>query len=169
MTLACLDAAYSDAAAGAACVVFPAWSAARPARVLTWRQGAADAYEPGAFYKRELPLLLALLGQVSPAPSTVIVDGYVWLDAGRRPGLGAVLHERLGGSVPVVGVAKTAFGDAASWCIAVERGGSRRPLFVSAVGMTADEAAAGVRAMHGPHRIPTLLHLADREARAMLG
>jgi deoxyribonuclease V len=64
-------------------------------------------------------------------------------------------------------VAKTSFGDA-SWCIPVVRGESQRPLFVSAVGMDAEEAAEGVHAMHGRHRIPTLLQLVDREARAAL-
>jgi deoxyribonuclease V len=43
-------------------------------------------------------------------------------------------------------------------------------LFVSAVGIGVDEAAKAVRAMHGPHRMPTLLKLVDRAARdAMLG
>jgi deoxyribonuclease V len=48
------------------------------------------------------------------------------------------------------------------------RGGSRRPLFVSAVAMSAEEAAAGIRAMHGRHRIPTLLQFVDHAARAAL-
>jgi deoxyribonuclease V len=165
--IACLDAAYAEAAASAACALFPAWEAAVPAQVLTWRQGTAAAYEAGAFYKRELPLLLAVLGQAEHPPATVVIDGYVWLDGERRPGLGAFLHEALGRRMPVVGVAKSSFGDA-SWCVPVVRGGSRRPLFVSAVGMAAEEAAEGIRAMHGRHRIPTLLQLVDREARAAL-
>jgi deoxyribonuclease V len=165
---ACLDAAYSQTSAGAACVLFPSWEAATAADVLTLRQGAAAAYEPGAFYKRELPLLLGLLQRLEPVPAVAVVDGYVWLDAGRRPGLGAMLHDALGRRVPVVGVAKTSFGDASSWCVPVARGGSRRPLFVSAVGLSAQEAAMGVLGMHGRHRIPTLLRLADRAARAAL-
>jgi deoxyribonuclease V len=167
-SIACLDAAYSETSAAAACALFSDWDAAVPDRVLTWRQGAAAAYEPGAFYKRELPLLLAVLGQLDCPPVTVIIDGYVWLDGERRPGLGAILHEALARRIPVVGVAKTSFGDAASWCIPVMRGGSRRPLFVSAAGMSADEAAMRVRSMHGRHRIPTLLQLVDHEARAAL-
>jgi len=166
--IACLDAAYADAAASAACALFPAWEAATPARVLTWCQGAAAAYEPGAFYKRELPLLLAVLAQAEHPPATIVIDGYVWLDGERRPGLGAILHEALERRIPVIGVAKTSFGDA-SWCVPVARGGSRRPLFVSAVGMAAEDAVAGIRSMHGRHRIPTLLQLVDRAARAALG
>jgi deoxyribonuclease V len=164
--LACLDAHYADSAASAACVLFAAWDAAEPLQVLTTRQGAAAAYEPGAFYKRELPILLAVLDRLGQPPGTVLVDGYVWLDGG-RPGLGARLHEALGGRIPVVGVAKTAFAGATAG-IAVERGGSRRPLYVSAVGIDTAEAARGVQSMHGQHRIPTLLQLADRTARDTL-
>lgn len=166
--LACLDAAYSEAAAAAACVLFTAWDSVAPARTLTWRQGPAAAYEPGAFYKRELPLLLAILGQAEPLPETILIDGYVWLDADRRPGLGARLHEALGGRAQIVGVAKSSFGDAASWCVPVMRGGSRRPLLVSAAGVPAEHAAERVRAMHGRHRIPTVLQLADLAARKAL-
>jgi deoxyribonuclease V len=164
---ACLDAAYNDSAASAACVLFPTWGAATPLRVLTTRQGAAPAYEPGAFYKRELPLLLAVLDQLERPPGTIIVDGYVWLDAAGRPGLGAMLHRALAERIPVVGVAKTAFAGADAG-IPVVRGGSGRPLYVSAVGIDAEEAAKGVQSMHGRHRIPTLLQVADRAARDAL-
>jgi deoxyribonuclease V len=167
-SIACLDAAYSETKAGAACAVFPVWDASAADQVLTWRQGAAAAYEPAALYKRELPLLLAVLEQVVPAPGTILVDGYVWLDGARRPGLGAILYDALAGRAPVVGIAKTSFRDAASWCIPVVRGGSRRPLYVSAVGMSAEEAAERVRTMHGEHRIPTLLQVVDHAARAAL-
>ena len=93
--IACLDAAYSHASASAACVLFSTWSAGTPLRMLTSRQGAPVAYEPGSFYKRELPLLLAVLRKVERLPAIIIVDGYVWLDAHHRPGLGAILHEVL--------------------------------------------------------------------------
>ena len=167
--IACFDAAYSHASAGAACVLFSAWSDGAAQRTLIARQGAPAAYEPGSFYKRELPLLLAVLKKIERLPAMIIVDGYVWLDADQRPGLGAILHDTLAKRVPVIGVAKTVFGDA-SWCEPVLRGVSQRPLFVSAVGIGVDEAAKGVRAMHGPHRIPTLLKLVDRAARdALLG
>jgi deoxyribonuclease V len=164
---ACLDAAYSNSAAAAACVLFAAWDAAAPLHVLTARRAAAAAYEPGAFYKRELPLLLAVLEQLEHPPGILVVDGYAWLDGEARPGLGAMLYRELAERVPVVGVAKSAFAGASA-CIPVSRGGSRRPLFVSAAGMEAAAAAGGVQSMHGPHRIPTLLQLADHAARAAL-
>ncbi|MFL5421116.1 MAG: endonuclease V, partial [Myxococcales bacterium] len=65
--------------------------------------------------------------------------------------------------IAVVGVAKSAFrgGEA----LPILRGTSRHSLFVTAVGMDAREAAQHVRAMHGAHRIPTLLKRADRLSR----
>jgi deoxyribonuclease V len=165
--IACLDAAYSETSAGGACALFSTWDAAKPQHVLTCRRGVAAAYEPGSFYKRELPILLELLHQLERLPPTIIIDGYVWLDGDHRPGLGAILYQALAQQSAVVGVAKTSFGDV-SWCRPVIRGESQRPLFVSAVGADAEEVANGVRAMHGRHRIPTLLQLVDREARAAL-
>jgi deoxyribonuclease V len=50
--------------------------------------------------------------------------------------------------------------------VEVLRGASKAPLYVSAVGIAADDAATAVRAMHGPHRIPTLLARVDAIARA---
>ena len=164
---ACLDAAYTDRAASAACVLFAAWDAAAPLRILTTRRAAAAAYEPGAFYKRELPLLLAVLARLEHRPSMLVIDGYVWLAGEDRPGLGAMLYRELAQHVPVVGVAKSAFAGASA-SIPVIRGGSRRPLFVSAAGIETATAASGVRSMHGRHRIPTLLQLADHAARAAL-
>jgi deoxyribonuclease V len=166
-SIACLDAAYSNSSASAACALFSAWDAAIPTQVLAWRQGVAADYEPGSFYKRELPLLLAVLEQTDHPPAIIIIDGYVWLDGNGKPGLGGILYKTLAERIPIIGVAKTKFGDA-SWCVPVVRGSSLRPLFVSAVGMDAHKAARAVHRMHGAHRIPTMLQLVDREARAAL-
>ena len=48
----------------------------------------------------------------------------------------------------------------------VLRGQSRRPLFVSAVGMDLEEACARVKEMHGNFRVPWAMSEADRLARA---
>ena len=78
--IACLDGAYEEAAAGVACVLFTGWASPEAAATLS-RYFALKpaAYEPGAFYKRELPLLLEILGVANRAISTIIIDGYVWL------------------------------------------------------------------------------------------
>lgn len=163
--IACLDVDYRAETARAACVAFPAWDAAEPSRVVTATLPAFADYEPGAFYKRELPALLAVIDAARQDFDAIIVDGYVWLDNVGRPGLGARLHEALSRRVPIVGVAKTPLrGD--TWSVRLLRGASRRPLLVTAAGMEAQAAADAVRAMHGEHRIPTMVRLADAACRA---
>jgi deoxyribonuclease V len=160
--IACVDVDYRDDSAQAACVLLRDWTDADSACVYVERIAGVAPYQPGQFYRRELPCLLAVLAKVKEPLDAVIVDGYVWLRHG-TPGLGAHLYEALGGTVPIVGVAKTRFASAAAE--AVVRGTSRRPLFVTAAGMPLADAAAGVRHMHGPFRIPTLLRKVDQLAR----
>jgi deoxyribonuclease V len=144
-----------------ACVGFVDWTDAVAAREHVVRSdGSAAAYEPGRFFERELPYLRAALASFGEPIELAIVDGYVWLADG-VPGLGAHLHAAIG--VPVIGVAKTAY--AGSNAIAITRGESANPLFVTAVGLDAQVAADHVVAMHGPFRIPTLLKRADSLAR----
>ena len=119
-------------------------------------------YAPGQFYLRELPCLLAVIDRLDALPRTIVVDGYVFLGP-ERPGLGAHLYDALAGNVPVVGVAKRPFRDA--FAVPVRRGESARPLYVTAIGLAVGEAAAHVRAMHGEHRIPTLLRRVDALSR----
>ena len=122
------------------------------------------AYEPGAFYKRELPCLLAVL-EVSPKVTHVVIDGYVWLDTAGTPGLGAHLHAALGGEVPVIGIAKTAY-RGSEMASKLERPGSAKPLFVTSIGIEPAEALLRVQRLHGPYRIPTLLKLVDQLSRS---
>ena len=166
--IAYLDAAYSESAASAACLVATDPGSPAPTRHATVRQGAPVPYEPGSFYKRELPLLLAVLHKAAPIPDLIVIDGYVWLDADGALGLGAHLHEALGKNHTIIGVGKTAYRGAETWCEQVVRGSGSRPLFVTAAGMTPKAAAAIVRAMHGEHRIPTLIRRADTLAREAL-
>lgn len=165
--LACVDVDYredqSPASAVAACVVFDHWSAKEATAEHVQELSAIEPYVPGQLYRRELPCLLAVLEASTHPLATVIVDGYAFLDADERPGLGAHLHRALGGRIPVVGVAKTFFHG--STALEVRRGDSRRPLYVTAVGMEAEAAAEGIARMHGPHRLPTLLKRVDRLCR----
>lgn len=165
--LACVDVQYFEAGhAFAAAAAFEDWSSEKPAAASCVEiEGPLAPYRPGELYRRELPCILAAL-QGAPSPlSTVVVDGYVYLDAAERPGLGAHLYEALGRRVAVVGVAKTPFFGAALG-LPVLRGTSKSPLFVSAVGIDVHAAAMAVRSMDGPARIPTLLRYVDRLARA---
>jgi deoxyribonuclease V len=162
--LACLDVDYRDEGAVAACVLFRDWADEHPAAERVERIARVEPYEPGQFYRRELPCLLAVLGTVAEGLEAVVIDGYVWLHDETTPGLGGHLYEALGRAVPVVGVAKTCFLSATA-ARPVLRGGSARPLYVTAVGVSADEAASRVRDMHGPYRIPALLKRVDQLCR----
>ncbi len=123
---------------------------------------AVPPYRSGEFYLRELPALRAVLDGVTGL-GLLVIDGYVDLDPSGRPGLGAHAHAEFG--IPVIGVAKSRF-HTATHAVVVERGSSLRPLFVTAAGMPADEAADLIRSMAGRYRLPEALRRADNLARA---
>jgi len=163
--LACVDVHYLEHEARGALLLFPDWTAEAATEQHVVHVPSPAGYRPGHFYERELPVLRALLARVARPVSIVLIDGYVWLSASNEKGLGAHLYEALGGALPVVGVAKTAF-KGSDFAVPVRRGDATRPLYVTAVGMDAGVAAGHVRAMHGPYRIPTLLKDVDRLSRA---
>ena len=104
--IVCLDVAYGDKAACAAGITAREWTDASAVEERAIQVPNAQPYEPGQFFRRELPCLLAVLKTLPPV-DVVIVDGFVWLGAGNKPGLGAHLYHALGERTPVVGVAKT--------------------------------------------------------------
>lgn len=151
---------YRPEGAVAAGVWFQGWAAdSVECQAVASISDVAD-YQPGEFYRRELPCLMDVLAR-GPRPDVVIVDGYVWLQD-RKPGLGAHLHAALG--ITVVGVAKTQFVGATD-VVEVKRGQSQSPLYVTAAGFSAQEAAAHVAEMHGEFRVPTMLKLVDSISR----
>jgi deoxyribonuclease V len=160
---ACLDVCYRASEAIAGCVLFHKWPDGQVAGEATARLDNPAPYVPGRFYLRELPGLLAVLGTVSVPLDAIVVDGLVWLPGEERQGMGAHLYAALGGTIPVIGVAKSPFRGAPA--VEVVRGKARRPLYVSAAGMAAEVAAGYVVSMHGAFRIPTLIRQADRLCR----
>lgn len=162
-----VDVGYREREVVAAAVGFVDWSSAEPVtEVVVYTDAPPAPYEPGRFYRRELPHLVGVLALLAPRDAqldAIVIDGYVWLGRG-NPGLGAHLHRTLGQTTPVVGVAKTAYAGASA--IEVVRGASARPLYVTAAGIDATTAAEHVLAMAGAHRIPTLLKRVDQLARA---
>src|ERR1700760_895189 len=118
-------------------------------------------YQPGEFFRRELPALRAVI-PASEELALIVIDGYVDLDPAGRPGLGAHVHAEYG--VPVIGVAKTPF-RTATHAARVLRGQSRKPLYVTAAGISVADAAHLVTGMAGKFRLPDALKLADRLAR----
>lgn len=168
-----IDVQYVDDTGYAAAVLFDTWTASTPLHVFTHVEHNVAEYQPGQFYKRELPPVLALLAASPTPPAVVVIDGFVNLDAAGRPGLGQHLFDALGGKVPIVGVAKNPFRlhgeegepDEQGGPGAITRGSSVRPLYVTSAGMSQTTAEELVIGMHGQHRLPTMLKLVDQEAR----
>ncbi|MBZ0185041.1 MAG: endonuclease V [Candidatus Obscuribacterales bacterium] len=165
--IGCVDVQYTSGIATTALVVFDHWQSSSPKDTFL-HEGPCDAdYEPGNFYKRELPCILAALQAADVVPRTILVDGYVWLDGNNdspRAGLGAHLFDAYDQSIAVIGVAKSRF--QSSNAQEVLRGRSTRPLFITAAGIDPVTAANHVRDMHGESRIPTMIKLADKLARS---
>lgn len=116
-----------------------------------------EPYQPGQFYRRELPAISAVLAE-GGCPDLLIIDGFVDLDPAGRPGLGAYVHAALG--IPIVGVAKTAFRPA-THAVPVVRGNATKPLYITAAGLDVERAAALVAAMAGRYRLPDALRRVD--------
>jgi deoxyribonuclease V len=168
VSIAFVDVDYKDTGARAACVVTESWEDQIPHSIYIRDIEVVAPYEPGNFYRRELPCILSVLGLLPALPETVVVDGYVWLASADRPGLGAHLYEALGRGTSVVGIAKTSFKgvESSTDVVRVLRGTSRKPLFVTAAGIEPEIAAKCVRRMAGKHRIPEIVRMTDGLSRS---
>jgi deoxyribonuclease V len=86
------------------------------------------------------------------------------LDDVETPGLGAHLYNRLDNRIPVIGVAKNRYKTSDS-AIEILRGKSKKPLYITAVGVDLISASKYIQCMHGDNRIPTLLKKVDQISR----
>ncbi|MFN8610153.1 MAG: endonuclease V [Vulcanimicrobiota bacterium] len=163
MPIVALDVHYLAEQARTGWVLFHEWSDGQAHQEGTVLYPRVADYEPGAFYKRELPCLWAAV-QALARPDMLVVDGFCWLGQG-QPGLGWHLHQALEGRCPVIGVAKTAYHGRPG--TPVRRGRSQTPLYVTACGVEEDWAARQIENMHGPFRVPSLLRRADQLARGL--
>lgn len=162
--LLAFDAHYRDDCSILAGAVFHKWEDEQAAEMRTWQFGEMPAYEPGKFYLRELPLLTQALSTFdSRAIDAIIIDGYVYLDAKGRLGLGGHLFASLQEKIPVVGVAKSYFRENAAE--QVLRGESKKPLYVTAAGMLPATAARKVAKMAGSFRMPDMLVQVDQASK----
>ena len=162
--LACVDVDYRGRGAMAACLVFQNWGDSVPVKRYTNFIGEVEEYKSGEFYRREMPPLLEVLKSVRENLSTIIIDGYVWLNSSYYPGMGAHLYRALKDGISVVGVAKSSRGQDGFSC-EVLRGESRNPLYVTSVGVGSGHASDCIKNMHGSYRLPTLLKSVDRLCR----
>jgi len=161
------DVHYTQSTAMAAGVLFKHWNALEPEREYTCGIQNIEPYEPGSFYKRELPCILTLIKKHNLSVNCIVVDGYVYLDDDLRAGLGKYLYDALDGVVSVIGVAKTPF-EGINDKHKILRGDSKTPLYITSTGDLA-EAKSSIVSMHGDFRIPTLLKRADTLCRTGAG
>ena len=122
-----------------------------------------EDYVPGQFYRRELKCVDAVLRQLPLEDlELIVVDGYA--DSGStEKALGAWVYEKYG--VPVIGVAKNKYKKCLVANTEVLRGGSSKPLHVTAMGIAHETAKDFVAKMSGQFRLPDLIKLADKCAR----
>lgn len=159
-----VDVDYRNDQAIVAGVSFNQWSDDKPVQEWVIQVSNPAAYESGQFYRRELPCILALLKQIDAVPEVIVIDGYVYLGHEEKPGLGQYLFEALHGDTVVIGVAKKRFKNTPER-VALYRGQSKRPLYVTAAGIDEDDARQLIARMVGHHRIPVLLKRADQLCR----
>ena len=140
--IAAFDVHYLDAAedpvAVAAAVVFADWRDPEAAATYLARVPSPAEYEPGQFFKRELPALRAVIDLVKEPIDTYVVDGYCTLSADGAPGSGVVsarsdacgfgwgIAGGRGGEKPVSGHDARGGGAAGEKYAAVVRDGVRR-------------------------------------------
>jgi len=159
-----IDVDYGENSALAAGVLFSNWDDMEAKDIFTSTINEISEYQPGHFYKRELPCILQLLKEHNLKPEIILVDGYVFLDGSEAAGLGKYLYDALDDKTIVIGVAKRSFKDISSK-YAVYRGESKKPLYVTSVGLDINLALESVARMYGKYRIPELLKKVDQVCR----
>lgn len=122
-----------------------------------------NEYISGEFYKRELPCILGLYENIKEDIGLIIIDGYVLLGKNKK-GLGYYLYETLNGKVPIIGVAKTYFNTCTDYG-EIYRGESKRPLYITSVGINLKYSCALIKNLNGKYRIPDLFKKVDQLTR----
>lgn len=160
------DTYYYDNSAKTVGVSFQNWEDAEALDIKFECLEGIQPYEPGSFYKRELPCILSLLKQYDLEEiRCIVVDGYCILNNENKYGLGGYLFEALGSRIPIIGVAKTRFKANTENVKELIRGESIKPLYISSIGISVEDAYGLIQCMDGEYRMPTLLKLLDMKTR----
>jgi deoxyribonuclease V len=162
-----IDVHFDSEGAMAAAVAFEAWDAPEATRTYTSRVPHIEKARPRELDLRDLPCIIQLLREHALEPDLIVIDGFVDLDAKETPGLGRHLFDALGGRTAVIGVSRSS-NPALPSQFEVFREEESRPLLVTSVGIDIGAAKAGLRAMHGRKRVPTLLKLVARVAKGAM-
>jgi len=160
------DTYYFENKAKTVCVSFKNWLDKTPFSIEEETIENVADYEPGAFYKRELPCILSLIKKYNLNEiELIIVDSYVLLDDNGKLGLGGHLFEKLNKSIPIIGVAKSGFHSNRINTKTLLRGDSKKPLYISAIGIALNTAFEYIKSMDGNYRMPTLLQILDTKTK----
>ncbi|WP_372009187.1 endonuclease V [Paenibacillus chitinolyticus] len=161
-----VDVYYEENQAKSVGVIFQSWEDSKPLDVIVSYTENPHEYEPGSFYKRELPCIRELLKLTDLNQiHTIVVDGYVYLNNEKKPGLGHYVYAAFSGKIPVIGVAKSAFHDNEAFVKKIYRGNSSKPLYITSIGMELAVAAEHIQSMYGGYRFPHLLKLLDKQTK----
>ncbi|WP_366292094.1 endonuclease V [Paenibacillus sp. AN1007] len=161
-----VDVYYEENRAKSVGVIFQNWEDAEPLDIITSYTGNPHEYEPGSFYKRELPCIRELMKNTDINEiHTIVVDGYVYLNNEKRPGLGHFVYREFSERIPVIGVAKNAFHNNEAVVKEVYRGKSTKPLYITSIGMELETAAQHIQRMYGEYQFPHLLKLLDKQTK----
>jgi deoxyinosine 3'endonuclease (endonuclease V) len=160
------DTYYFENSAHTVCIGFENWKSENFILLEKEESRIDGDYISGQFYKRELPCILRLLQRIDlKTEDCIVIDGFVVLNDEGALGLGGYLYEALHQKCPVVGVAKSNFATLNRLKRPIFRGKSQKPIFVTAIGIDLDEAAAAVQEMFGEYRLPHLLKCLDLHTR----
>lgn len=160
------DTHYLDDKAKTVMISFNDWTDNIPEDITTEITHGIAEYEPGSFYKRELPCILSLLDKTELEDvEAIIVDGFVILDDSEKVGLGGHLYEALGGRIPIIGVAKSGYHKNEKFVRKLFRGESKKSLYITAKGIELENAFNNIKSMYGDFRMPTLLQILDTKTK----
>lgn len=162
------DTYYYEDKARTIALQFENWQDTEETNVYEETLSGISEYVSGEFYKRELPCIVSLLAQIDLTQcKAIVIDGFVILNDERKLGLGGYLYEKLNPRIPIIGVAKNNFAKINSQKKAILRGESKKPLYITTVGIDLDFAAQKIKEMAGEYRMPDILKKVDSLGREL--
>ncbi|WP_412468368.1 endonuclease V [Pedobacter sp. KLB.chiD] len=157
-----LDVHYKDDASAKSVGILFNWNDVQPKEILIEYVRETEEYIPGEFYKRELPCLLKTIERVNLADlQGIVIDGYIYINNEKGFGLGGHLWQTLNKQIPIIGVAKNFYHGNTKTVQQIYRGESKKPLYISSVGIDLELASNLIEQMKGEFRIPDLLKQLD--------
>ncbi|WP_395654556.1 endonuclease V [Flavobacterium sp.] len=142
--------------------VFFNWEDIEPIRIVIENVNEVKEYIPGEFYKRELPCLIKVIAKVDLSNiEAIIIDSPIYVDNFETFGLGGKLYESLNKKIPIIGLAKNSFYSNSMTVKEVLMGMSKKPLYVSTIGIDLNLAVEKVKKMYGNYLIPDILKKLD--------